>query len=167
MSASPESTSANPASAPTHWLLVSSADNFEVSRKRGFDIAGMKGRHRKKAETVKPGDTVFFYLVKIKAIGGMAEVTGTYYEDQNHIWTSSRDGEEYPFRFPIKPVSIIESPDDFVTVEPLVDSLEYPKRWPRANWTLAFQGNVHKLNEHDFEILASAIRSAAGEGSIK
>lgn len=155
-------------SAPTHWLLVSSPDNFETSRKRGFDIAGMKSRHRKKAETVKAGDTVFFYLVGIKSIGGMATVTGPYFEDDSHIWVSTKPNEEYPFRFPITPTAIIESPKDFVLVEELVDALDYPKRWPRANWTLAFQGNVHKLNEHDFEIIASVIRDAAsGAGAIK
>ena len=53
----------------THWLLVSSPENFEVSRARGFDIAGMKSRHRKKAETVAAGDTVLFYLVGLKAVG--------------------------------------------------------------------------------------------------
>lgn len=148
-------------SGPTHWLLVSSPENFEVSRARGFDIAGMKSRHRKKAETVKAGDTVFFYLVGIKSIGGMAEVTGPYFEDHDHIWDSRKEGEEYPFRFPIKPLVIITDPSEFVPVEDFVDALEYPKRWPRANWTLAFQGNVHKLNENDFNLLASAIKEAA------
>ena len=155
------------ASAPTHWLLVSSPDNFETSRKRGFDIAGMKSRHRKKAETVKPGDTVFFYLVGVKAIGGLAEVTGTYFTDENHIWDSRKEAEEYPFRFPIKPLAIISAPADFVPVEDLVDALDYPKRWPRAHWTLAFQGNVHKLNEADFNILAGAVRDAARQEGIK
>ena len=151
-----------PPDAPTHWLLVSSPGNFEASRARGFDIAGMKSRHRKKAEAVKPGDTVFFYLVGIKSIGGLAEVTGTYFSDDTHIWEGRKEGEEYPFRFPIKPVAIIASPADFVPVEDYLDALEYPLRWPRKNWTLAFQGNVHKLNEQDFEILAAAVRGAAG-----
>jgi len=146
---------------PTRWLLVSSPGNFEVSRERGFDIAGMKSRHRKKAETVKAGDTVLFYCVGIKAIGGLAEVTGPYYEDPVHIWTSNKQGEEYPFRFPIKPVAIIPDAAEFIPVEEFVDALEYPKRWPRENWTLAFQGNVHKLNEHDFDILAGAVKEAA------
>jgi hypothetical protein len=150
-----------PEEKPTHWLLVSSPENFEVSRARGFDIAGMKSRHRKKAEIVKAGDTVFFYLVGIKSIGGMAEVTGPYYEDDTHIWDSRKQGEEYPFRFPIKPNAIIADPKDFIEVEDFVDALEYPKRWPRANWTLAFQGNVHKLNDHDYSLLAAAIRDAA------
>ncbi len=146
---------------PTHWLLVSSPQNFETSRRRGFDIAGMKSRHRKKAETVKPGDTVLFYVTGKKAIGGLAEVTGPVYEDDAHIWDSTKAGEEYPFRFPIRPIAIIAHPDDFVGVEEFVDALEYPKRWPRANWTLAFQGNVHKLPAHDQELLASAVQEAA------
>jgi len=147
--------------APTHWLLVSSPENFEVSRARGFDIAGMKSRHRRKAELVKPGDTVFFYLVGLKAIGGVAEVTGTTYEDDSHIWDSRKAGEEYPFRFPIKPVAIIEEAKDFVPVFEFLDALEYPRRWPRENWTLAFQGNVHKLSDADYTILASAVKDAA------
>jgi hypothetical protein len=153
----------SPAGVPTHWLLVSSPENFEVSRARGFDIAGMKSRHRKKAETVKAGDTVLFYCVGVKAIAGLAEVTGPYFEDHSHIWDSRKAGEEYPFRFPIKPLAVIGRREDFVTVEDFVDALEYPKRWPRENWTLAFQGNVHKLNEHDFGILAGAVREAAGD----
>lgn len=147
--------------APTHWLLVSSPENFEVSRARGFDIAGMKSRQRKKAETVKAGDTVFFYLTGIKAIGGLAEVTGPYYEDASHIWDSKKEGEMYPFRFPIKPIAIIKDPKDFVGVEELLDGLEYIKRWPRANWTLAFQGNVHRFGEQDYALIASAVRAAA------
>jgi EVE domain len=142
----------------THWLLVSSPENFEVSRARGFDIAGMKSRHRKKAETVQAGDTVLFYLVGRKAIGGWAEVTGTFFEDDSHLWDSRKEGEEYPFRFPIK-IQRALSPTDFVEVEPLIDALEYPKRWPRANWTLAFQGNVHKLSGHDHDLIVSAIEN--------
>ena len=60
----------------TNWLLVSSADNFETSRARGFDIAGMKSRHRRKAERVAPGDRVAYYLVGVKAVG---QVNGDYF----------------------------------------------------------------------------------------
>jgi hypothetical protein len=145
---------------PNRWLLVSSPENFEVSRARGFDIAGMKSRHRKKAEQVAAGDTVLFYLVGLKAIGGLAEATGPYFEDEAHVWDSRKEDEEYPFRFPIRPHTIL-APAEFVPVEPLLDSLEYPRRWPRENWTLAFQGNVHRLGEADFAVLASALKEAA------
>ncbi|MBC8101071.1 MAG: EVE domain-containing protein [Cytophagales bacterium] len=153
--------STDPDNGPTHWLLVSSPENFEVSRARGFDIAGMKSRHRKKAETVRAGDTVLFYCVGLKAIAGLAEVTGPSFEDDTHLWDSRKPGEEYPFRFPIRPVAIIENAADFITVEDFLDVLEYPRRWPRENWTLAFQGNVHRFSGEDHAILAGAVKDAA------
>ena len=153
----------NYAAAPTHWLLVSSPENFETSRARGFDIAGMKSRHKKKAETVKAGDTVLFYVTGLKAIAGLAEVTGPFFTDETHVWDSNRPGEEYPFRFPIRPVAVLASAADFVLVEDFLDALDYPRRWPRANWTLAFQGNVHKLGAGDYALLANAVQDAAAE----
>lgn len=154
---------------PNRWLLVSSPENFEVSRSRGFDVAGMKSRHRKKAETVQTGDTVFFYLTGMKAIGGLAEVIGTFYEDHSHIWDSKKDGEEYPYRFAIRPLAIIPDSGDFVAVEVFVDELEYVRRWSRENWTLAFQGNVHRLSEPDYALLAEAVHAAVEdtEGAVK
>jgi len=140
----------------TNWLLVSSADNFETSRARGFDIAGMKSRHRKKAERVTAGDRVVFYLVGVKAVGGLAEATGPSFEDDAHIWDSNKPGEEYPYRFPIKPLCLRDQ-GDCLPMETIVHALEYPKRWPAANWTLAFQGNVHVLSDADYELIAEAL----------
>ena len=134
----------------TNWLLVSSVDNFETSRARGFDLAGMKSRHRKKAERVAPGDRVLFYLTVIKSIGGVAEVTGTYFEDNTPIWESNRPGEVYPFRFPIQIVKARRA-GEYLALDDLVPTLEYPKRWPAKNWTLAFQGNVHVFSDEDFD----------------
>lgn len=143
----------------TNWLLVSSPENFETSRARGFDIAGMKSRHRKKAERVKAGDRVIYYLVGVKAIGGTSEVTGPFYGDHSHIWDSRKEGEEYPFRFPVKPL-VIRDKDDYVPMADLVPLLEYPKRWPAEHWTLAFQGNVHMLSDADYDIIAEALDAA-------
>lgn len=140
----------------TNWLLVSSADNFETSRARGFDIAGMKSRHRKKAERVAAGDRVFFYLTVVKSIGGMAEIIGEYYEDHSPIWESNRPGEVYPFRFPIKIIKA-RPKDGYLALEPIFRTLTYPKRWPEANWTLAFQGNVHVFSDEDAKILEDAL----------
>ncbi len=142
----------------TNWLLVSSPENFETSRARGFDIASMKSRHRKKAERVKAGDRVIYYLVGVKGVGGISEVTGPFYEEQSHIWDSRKEGEEYPFRFPVKPL-VIRDKDDYVPMADLVPRLEYPKRWPAEHWTLAFQGNVHVLSDADYEIIAEALNA--------
>jgi len=140
----------------TNWLLVSSAENFETSRARSFDIAGMKSRHRKKAERVAPGDRVLYYLTVVKSIGGAAEVTGSFFEDDTPIWDSNKPGEVYPFRFPVKLLKA-RTEDNYLPMDDLVHSLEYPKRWPPQHWTLAFQGNVHVLNDADYQIIAEAL----------
>lgn len=140
----------------TNWLLVSSAENFETSRARGFDIAGMKSRHRKKAERVAPGDRILYYLTVVKSIGGAAEVTGTFFEDDEPIWESNKPGEVYPYRFPIKLVTA-RAKGEYLPMEDLVHSLQYPKRWPPQHWTLAFQGNVHVLGDDDYAKIAEAL----------
>ncbi len=144
----------------TNWMLVSSPENFETSRARGFDVAGMKSRHRKKAEKVQPGDRVLFYLTGLQAFGGLATATGTYYNAEEPIWISKKDGEQYPFRFPITP-DVILQPDQFVKAVDLLPRLEWVKKWPVANWQLAFQGNVHALTEQDFAAIEAAVREAA------
>lgn len=136
----------------THWLLVSSQDNFETSRARGFDIAGMKTRRRKSALDVKPGDSVFYYLTKVKSIGGESVVTGEMYEDREVIWESTKPDEVYPWRFPVE-IKKARDKDDYLPVDSFIQQLEYAKRWPAENWTLAFQGNVHKLSDEDYELI--------------
>ncbi len=136
----------------THWLLVSAPENFEISRKRDFDLAGMKSRWRKAAAEVQPGDTVFFYTTGLKAIAGEAEVTGTSFEDHEPIWKSKKEGEVYPYRFPIKLVKAREE-GNYLPVADFIHQYDYAKRWPVANWTLAFQGNVHRLSDQDYKLI--------------
>lgn len=143
----------------TNWMLVSSPDNFERSRELRFTVAGMKSRHRKKAERVRPGDRVLFYLTGLQAFGGTATVTSEYAEDHAPIWVSKKDGEDYPFRFGIKPDVIL--PGAFVPAASLLPRLEWVKKWPADHWHLAFQGNVHILSDADFATIEEALRAAA------
>ncbi|HLG71303.1 MAG TPA: EVE domain-containing protein [Chloroflexota bacterium] len=146
-------------------MLVSGADNFEVSRAMGFTVAGMKERHRRKAERVQIGDRVLFYLTGIQRFGGTATVTDTYYEDRgNRIWESKKRGEyPYPWRFSIRP-DVILTPDQFVSAESLLPELEWVKKWPASHWQLAFQGNVHVLSDQDFGVIEDAIKTASQSG---
>ena len=145
----------------TNWLLVSSPENFERSRRLDFATTAMKSRHRRKWERVEPGDRVFYYLTGEKAIGGMARVTGTPFESHERVWGSaSKPLEDYPWRFPTEPVAILE-PGRYVPAEPLARRMEYTKRWPAGNWTLAFQGNVHELSDADADLVEGAVSAAA------
>jgi hypothetical protein len=145
----------------TNWLLVSSADNFEKSRDLGFRQAAMKSRHRRKWERVVPGDRVLLYVTGVKAIGAICRVTGAPFESHERVWGSdAKPLEDYPWRFPTEPVIALE-PDRFVPAEPLAREIEYTKRWPAENWTLAFQGNVHELSDADADLIEAACRRAA------
>lgn len=140
-------------------MLVSSADNFEVSRSFDFSVQGMKSRHRKKAERMAPGDRLLYYLTGVQQFGGTATITSEYYEDHNPIWDSKKKGEDYPFRVEIKP-DIILDPAKYVDAKEVVPEMEYPKRWPAEHWHLAFQGNVHLLPESDFRLIEGKLAAS-------
>ena len=135
-----------------YWMLVSSAENFEVSRSLGFTIQGMKSRHRKKAEKMQPGDKILYYLTGVQQFGGTATITSPYVEDHSPIWNSKKKGEDYPLRVQIKPDLILD-PNQFIDAKDIVPQMEYVKRWPAEHWHLAFQGNVHLLSEGDFRLI--------------
>jgi hypothetical protein len=147
---------------PTNWIVVGSTENFSATRALGFTVQGFKSRHRKKAETMRPGDRLIWYITGVKAFGGSATLTSTYFEDHTPIWKSKdpkRDAEDYPFRVNIAPVVTLTEPD-FVPAEPIARQMTYVSKWPAANWTLAFQGNLHKIDDHDFALIAAALEAA-------
>ncbi len=39
--------------------------------------------------------------------------------------------------------------------------MTHVSKWPAANWTLAFQGNVHKIEDADFDLIEQAVKSSA------
>ena len=140
----------------THWLLVSSPDNFETTRSRGFDLAGMKTRWKKAAAEVEAGDTIFFYVTGLKSIAGEAKVTGSAFFDEMKIWESTKPGELYPWRFPIQLVKARQA-SDYLLVADFIEQYHYAERWPAKNWTLAFQGNVHRLGEGDYQLISGLL----------
>ena len=63
----------------TYWMIVTSPENYEKTRKLRFTQQGVKSRHRRKAERMTPGDRVCWYLTGIQAFdvlpGSGADVT--------------------------------------------------------------------------------------------
>lgn len=146
-----------------YWIIVGSIDNFRITREHGFTIQGLKSRHRKKAEVMKPGDRLTWYVTGVKAFAGTATITSEYYEDHTPIWHSSnkkRAEEDYPFRIGIQADTVLEEAD-FVEAEPVARQMTHVAKWPAANWTLAFQGNVHKIDDSDFALIENAIKAAS------
>jgi len=151
---------------PTYWIVVGSPENFESTAQRGFIVQGLKSRHRKKAERMKPGDKIVYYLTGRKAFGGIVTIESPYFESHERIWASGdpkKAAEDYPFRVNIAP-DIVLPVADAIPAEPIARRMDYVAKWPAANWTLAFQGNVHEIGENDYRLIRDAIASAVPLG---
>ena len=149
----------------TNWLLVGTPENYQKTGEMGWRVAGVKSRHRKKVERMQPGDPILFYLTRLKAFGGIVTITGPYAEDATPIWESEKPGEVYPFRVPTAPDLIVPLAAALPAVG-VVPDLEYPRRWPAEHWTLAFQGNVHILNDRDYAHLRALLAERAAAVSV-
>jgi len=145
------------------WIIVGSPDNFQRTREQGFTVQGIKSRHRKKAELMKPGDKLAWYITGVKAFAGTATITSEYFESHDRVWSSGdpkKEAEDYPFRVRIEPDLILDD-DGFVPAEPIARQMTYVRKWPESNWTLAFQGNVHFIESSDYELIRRAIAEHA------
>jgi hypothetical protein len=151
---------------PAYWIVVGSPDNFARTAEHGFTVQGFKSRHRKKAERMKPGDKIVYYLTGRKAFAGIVTVTSPYFESHERIWESGdpkKAVEDYPFRVEIVP-EVVLPVADAISAEPIARQMTYVAKWPKANWTLAFQGNLHEIGEDDFRSIHDAIRSVVPMG---
>jgi hypothetical protein len=162
---------AGPAEAPAYWIIVGSIDNLRKTQELGFSVQGIKSRHRKKAERMKPGDKFIYYVTGMKAFGGVTTITSPYFESHDRIWQSgdpNKAAEDYPFRVSIKPDLVLDE-TDFLPAEGVARRMMYASKWPAENWTLAFQGNVHEIGEDDYRLIRDEIEAripaAAGDRS--
>ena len=177
---------------PTYWIIVGSPDNFARTAELGFTVQGLKSRHRKKAERMKPGDKIVYYLTGRKAFGGIVTIESPYFESHERIWESGdpkKAAEDYPFRVEIAPEIALPLADavpaepssafpllastteivlpvaEAIPAEPIARQMAYVAKWPAANWTLAFQGNLHEIGEDDYRLIHDAIASAVPLGA--
>jgi len=137
-------------------MLVTTADNYRRTRDRRFAVQGVKTRHRRKAERIAPGDRVCWYLVGGGGFVATATVTSPAFEDRTPIWVSTGRPDPYPWRFRIAR-DIVRDVDAAVPAASLAERLAFTRRWPRAHWRLAFQGNLHEIGRRDFALIERAL----------
>jgi predicted RNA-binding protein len=140
-----------------YWMIVSSLDNFRKTQERGFSVQGIKTRHRKRAEMMKAGDRLLFYVTGRMAFTATCTLTSAMFEEHSHVWRTTRREEDYPWRVRIRPELVLEEPE-WVPAKELAYRLEYVRKWPPEHWTLAFQGHVHQLLQKDFKLIEDEIR---------
>jgi hypothetical protein len=142
------------------WMVVGSPDNFGRTRELGFSVQGFKSRQRRKVlEQMQPGDNLVYYVSKAQAFGATATIQSDGYEDHELIW-QSKPGEDYPWRVKISPDVVLDE-SEWIPSDVIGPGLEYVKKWPAEHWKLAFQGNLHRIPDEDFEALRAAMTSAS------
>ncbi|MHB8573450.1 MAG: EVE domain-containing protein [Candidatus Dormibacteria bacterium] len=155
-------------SARTYWMLVTSLENFRITRQLGFTVQGVKSRHRKKAEKMVPGDRVLYYVSGAQGFAATATVNSGCFEDRSPVWRTRDPNEAYPHRFQVRADSVLDEVD-FIDAREIAPRMEFVRRWPPEYWTLAFQGNLHILSSKDFELIETEIqrsgRRARAEGA--
>jgi hypothetical protein len=146
----------------TTWILTGSPENFEVTRERGFRLIGMKERRRLQALEMEPGDRIVFYLTKVQRIAGSVLITGAMFEDREPVWPGApKKRDSYPWRFETEPELILQE-DEWIAAETLARDLEHVRKWPAEHWTLAFQGQLRTVSDHDADVLLERMTAAAG-----
>jgi predicted RNA-binding protein len=144
------------------WITVNSPDNFDLLRKRKFDLAPFKSSRRKQSGDMRPGDRIVYYLVGRVEFAAIVEVTGEAYEDHTDLGFTSdgKEGEVYPFRAPTKPV-VVAKPDNYLDVRDITDLLDKTRQFGPKKLGMAFRGNLHKISQADLEVIEGLLRERA------
>jgi hypothetical protein len=144
------------------WILTGSPENYAATRAHDFTVIGLKERNRARAEQIEPGDRNIFYATGVKAFAGSIRVEGELYEDRTKLWPGKPGKPDaYPWRFPTSPEVVLEE-EEWIPAESMAEALEHVAKWPREHWTLAFQGQIRPVSEHDARILMDGLSAAAG-----
>jgi hypothetical protein len=143
-----------------HWMIVTSPENLRKTREHGYTIQGVKSRHRRRAETIRAGDRILYYVTGRMAFAATVTVTSNMYEDHTPVWRTARRDEDYPWRVHIRP-DLVPEESDWVPAKALAYRLDYVRKWPPENWTLAFQGHLHQLPQKDFSLVEEELSRLA------
>src|SRR5919206_141552 len=142
----------------SHWMIVMSPENYEITRERGFDLVGLKSRHRKKAERMALGDRVLFYVAGSQVFPLTATVTSTFFEDHSPIWVSTeRRPDVAPWRVQVR-ADVVLNWYEYLDARQIAPRMLYVKRWAPEDWPLAFQGQIHLLSSQDFQLIEHEMR---------
>jgi hypothetical protein len=144
------------------WILTGSPENHAATRERGWSVIGLKERNRNRALEIEAGDRIVLYATRVKAFAASIRVEGEMYEDREKIWPGKPGKvDPYPWRFPTSAEVVLDE-SDWIPAESLAGELEHVRKWPPEHWTLAFQGQIRPVSEHDAALLTDRMAAVAG-----
>ncbi len=143
------------------WILTGSPENYAATADHGFTVIGLKERNRNRALEIEPGDRIVLYLTTVKAFAASIRIDGELFEDRERIWPGKPGKPDpYPWRFPTSPECVLDRPD-WIPAESLATTLEHVRKWPTEHWTLAFQGQIRPVSDHDAQVLIDRLTQRA------
>lgn len=143
---------------PTHYIVVTSPENWAKTAERGWTLLGLKSTKPGQAAGFKPGDKVVAYATGIKRFIGAVEVTSEVFVDHTPIWGSpKKPGEDYPNRLHTRPLIALDE-DQYLDAFALARRLEYAQKWG-DHISLAFQGNIRPIPKADFDVIIQEMQA--------
>ncbi len=142
-------------------MLVTTQENLDITRARGFGLQGVDTRNRRKAVRMGPEDRVLYYVSDKKGFAATATVTSESFEDHEPIWKHHREHETFPHRVEIEPNVVLDE-EDYVDGYQVGPTLEYVRKWPPDRWNLAFFGMLHIIPQRDFNYVEGELKRADG-----
>lgn len=138
-------------------MLVTTQEQLDVTRERGFSIQGIDTKNRRKAVRMGPDDRILYYVSDKKGFAATATVTSEAFEDHQPIWKHFREQETFPHRVKIEP-NVVLHHEQYVDGYQIGPTLEYVKKWSPERWPLAFYGMLHIIPQRDFNLVENELK---------
>ena len=135
-----------------YWMVVSSPEDFEITKEGGFSLFGVRSKYRRRAQRMQPDDRMMYYVHGMRKWTATATIKSTFFEDRTPIWTPGKRRELFPFRVKTEPAIVLDE-EDYIDALILAPRLEYLKRWAPEDWPLAFIDSLHLLPQKDFRLI--------------
>ena len=147
-----------------YWMIVTSLENFQITRGIGFKAQGIQANHQRKVQRIEPGDRLLYYIGGERRFGATATATSRYFEDRSETW--KKEGVRgWAFRVNIRPEILLDD-NQFMDACQLAPRLDYVRRWAPENWYLAFaQSSLHILPKKDFLLVEQEMRKVKANGA--
>ena len=143
----------------TYWLVNFSLEDFNLSKKRSFDLLGFTKKDNKLTNKIALNDNVIFYISDLKCFVGTSTVNSKKFYDKKKIWSSDEEEVKFPYRVKLKSTKILPE-KKYISGYDVAPSLNYVKRWAPEDWYLALLSPVHIISHSDFEIISHGIENS-------
>lgn len=141
----------------TYWMLVTTTENFKITRERGFESQGVEASQHRKTARFSPDDRLLYYLLDRRAFAATATVTSKQFDQRTRIWKHPLANEIFPHRVKVRPDLILDE-NQLISALEVGPRLDYVRKWPPEDWDLAFLGPLHILPQSDFSFIEAEMQ---------